>query len=209
MNHLLKNLKFLPFRKVVLQGATLIVYLSVLLCGTAGLAQSERPRTVGEGAQAAGTSEDWAKKISAEEQAAIERAGRGNDRVKAYVKLAEVRLQNARAALERGEFTASNEQLEAYTALIASAGEYARVNIPKRDKAHKTLEQALRSELRLLEGVRRDTSIDYAEPVEKAIAMAKRMRSQSLNLLLGNGTFLSEQEQDSTKKAPEEKSEEN
>ncbi|HYE74562.1 MAG TPA: hypothetical protein VEF04_14580, partial [Blastocatellia bacterium] len=209
MNYPLKNISC-QFRNAALSYAILIGYLATLLCVTPGFAQSERPRTATGASQATNsTTEDWFKKLSAEEQSAIDRSGKGNDRVKTYVRLAEVRLQNARAALSRDELAASGEQLNFYIALIASAGEYTRAYVPQRDKAHKTLEQALRSHLRLLEGIRRDTSADYAEPVGKALAMANRLRVQSLNLLLGNGAFLSEQEKDAPKKDPEEKSEEN
>jgi hypothetical protein len=125
--------------------------------------------------------------------------------VKAYVKLAEARLRSARDAVTRGEYAAAAEQIAAYEALVADAGEFTKSSVPKRDKAHKTLEQALRVQLRLLEGVRRDTSAEYADPVEQAIKTASRVRTQALDLLVGNGMFLSspEEKKSSSENTPE------
>jgi hypothetical protein len=172
-------------------------------------AQAERPRTVNDdqmppGPQQAQANEER-RKPTADEQSALDRAGGGNDRVKAYVKLAEARLRSARDAVTRAEYAAAAEQVAAYEALIADAGEFTKSSVPKRDKAHKTLEQALRVQLRLLEGVRRDTSAEYTDPVEQAIKTASRVRTQALDLLVGNGLFLSspEEKKSSSESTPE------
>jgi hypothetical protein len=170
-------------------------------------AQSERPRTVSSAVPAADGTQagEWRRNLTSDEQRAIERAGGGNDRVKTYVRLAETRLHSAREALNQDDFAAAEKQLEAYAALVGDAGQFTKSSVPMRDKAHKTLEQALRVQIRLLEGIRRDTPADHADTVEKAIATANRVRTQALNLLLGSGTFLSEPEKE-TKKTPDEKS---
>ena len=80
-----------------------------------------------------------------------------------------------------------------YAALVADVGQFSKDSVPKRDKAHKTLEVALREQLRALEGIRRDTSASYAENAEKALKLVNQVRRQALSLLLGEG-FLTETE---------------
>lgn len=184
---------------VVLTGCLVAVFGTGIFA-----AQPEHPRT-GQSGNESG-SDGVRKKLTPEEQSAIDRAGGGNDRVKVYVRLAETRLRNTREALSREDYKTADENLEAYVVLISDAGQFTKNSVPQRDKAHKTLEQALRAQLRLLEGIRRDTLAEHAEPAERALATANRVRTQSLNLLLGGGTFLADPENETPKKSPEEKS---
>jgi hypothetical protein len=154
--------------------------------------QSDRPRTVGVGEMPGeGQADGWRKNLTSDEQSALDRAGGGNDRVKTYVKLADARLVGAREALGRGDHAAADEQLKAYAALVSDAGRFTKSSVPLRDKAHKTLEQALRVQLRTLEGIRRDTPAEHQELAEVVLATARFVRTQAIDLLVGSGTFLS------------------
>jgi len=144
------------------------------------------------------------KKLTAEEQAALNRPEGPNGRAKTYARLSEARLKSARAALGREEYAAADEELKVYTALVADAGRYLAASAPRRDRAHKTIEQALREQIRVLEGIRRDETSAHIDVAEKALATAQRIRRQALNSLLGDGkTFLKDPELAEPKKAPE------
>lgn len=137
--------------------------------------------------------DDWKSKLTAEERNAISKPENSNERVKTYLRLADSRLKSARNYLDRDDFTGADEQIMGYAALIADVGQFTRDSVPKRDKAHKTLEVALREQLRALEGLRRDTSATYAETTDKALKLVNQVRRQALGLLLGEG-FLTETE---------------
>lgn len=134
---------------------------------------------------------EWKNKLTAEERTTFSKPDSPNDRMKTFVRLAESRLKSARDYLVRDDYTGADEQIMGYAALVAEAGQFSKISVPKRDKAHKTLEVSLREQTRTLEGIRRDTSVNYAETIEKALKLANQVRRQALNLLLGEG-FLSE-----------------
>ncbi len=136
---------------------------------------------------------DWKNKLTAEERTAISKPDSPNDRIKTYLRLAESRLRSARSYLDREDYTGADEQILGYTALIAEVGQFSKDSVPKRDKAHKTLEVSLREQLRALEGLRRDTAASYAESAEKALKLVNQVRRQALGLLLGEG-FLTDTE---------------
>jgi hypothetical protein len=135
--------------------------------------------------------DDWKSKLTAEERSAFSKPDNPNDRMKTFARLAESRLKSARDYLTRDDYTGADEQIMGYAALVAQVGQFSKESVPKRDKAHKTLEVALREQTRLLEGIRRDTSVSYAETIEKALKLAHQVRRQALSLLLGEG-FLTE-----------------
>lgn len=165
----------------------LLASLFLLASFTIRAAQAERPRTT----QPEKT-DDWKSKLTAEERSELSKPESPNDRMKTYLRLAQLRLKNVRDQVSREDFTAADEQLEGYTALIADAGDFSKNSVPKRDKAHKTLETSLREQVRTLEGLKRDISAVRAEAIEKALKIANHVRRQALNLLLGDGGFLSE-----------------
>lgn len=134
---------------------------------------------------------DWKNKLTAEERSTFSKTDSLNDRMKTFTRLAESRLKSARDYLTRDDYTGADEQIMGYAALLAEAGQFSKLSVPKRDKALKTLEISLREQIRLLEGIRRDTSANYAETIEKALKLANQVRRQALNSLLGDG-FLSE-----------------
>ena len=134
---------------------------------------------------------DWKNKLTAEERTTFSKPDSPNDRMKSFVRLAESRLKSARDYLARDDYTGADEQVMGYAALVAEAGQFSKASVPKRDKSLKTLEVALREQTRILEAIRRDTSVNYAETIEKALKLANQVRRQALNLLLGEG-FLSE-----------------
>lgn len=131
--------------------------------------------------------DDWKTKLTAEERSAIDKPDSPNDRMKTFSRLAASRLKAARDYLTRDDFTGANEQIMGYAALVAEVGQFSKASVPKRNKAHKTLEIALREQTRALESIRRDTSVNYTETVEKVIKLVGQVRRQALNLLLGEG----------------------
>ncbi len=56
----------------------------------------------------------------------------------------------------------------------------------------KPLEQGLHSQIRVLEGIRRDVTVIHLDLAEKALAAANRVRHQALNALIGDGKILKE-----------------
>jgi len=169
--------------------------------------EPSRPRTVA-GANAEMQSpeaiDEALKKLTAEEQAALNRSGNPRDRVRTYIRLSEARLKNAHAIAGQETAAGIDEQLEAYTALIADAGRFTAASVPPRDKAYKALEQTLREQIRVLEGIRRDVSAAHIDLVEQALATANRVRRQALNALLSDGkALLKDPESDRPKKDPE------
>ncbi len=152
--------------------------------------QTERPRLATPQPDKV---EDWKNRLTEEELSAIGKSESPNNRMKTYVQLSAQRLKKAREFVNQEDFAATSEQIKGYTALIADAGRVSKESIPKHDKAHKTLEVALREQVRLLEGLRHDLSISYFEVVEIALKTALQVRRQALNLLLGEG-ILSETE---------------
>lgn len=173
------NYKILLLASLVL-GAMLAVYA----------AQTARPRLADTG-QGEKTN-DWKSKLTNEERDLLSRSESPNDHVKTYLRLAEQRLKNIRDLANREDFTAAGEQIIGYTALIAEAGNYTKTSVQKRDKAHKTLETALREQIRTLDGIRHDVSSKQAELIDEALKIVNQVRRQSLNLLLGDGGILSE-----------------
>ena len=137
--------------------------------------------------------EDWKNQLTEEELSAIGKTENPNNRMKTYVRLSEQRLKKARDYVNQENYVATSEQIKGYTALIADAGRVSKESIPKRDKAHKTLELALREQMRVLEGLKHDIGASYLEVVEMAFKTAQQIRRQALNLLLGEG-ILSETE---------------
>ena len=137
--------------------------------------------------------DDWKSKLTSEERSAISKPEGANDRVKTYLRLADSRLKSTRSYLDRDDYTGADEQLMGYAALIADVGQFTKDSVPKRDKAHKTLEVTLREQLRSLEGIRRDISASYSENAEKALKLVNQVRRQALGLLLGEG-FLKDTE---------------
>ncbi len=137
--------------------------------------------------------DDWKNKLTSEERSAINKPEGANDRVKTYLRLADSRLKSARSYLDRNDHTGADEQIMGYAALIADVGQFTKESVPKRDKAHKTLEVTLREQLRSLEGIRRDSPASYAENAEKALKLVNQVRRQALGLLLGEG-FLTDTE---------------
>ena len=135
--------------------------------------------------------DDWKSKLTAEERSVFSRSDSPNDRMKTFVRLADSRLKSVRDYLAREDYTGADEQVMGYAALVAEVGQFSKDTVPKRDKAHKTLEVALREQSRTLEGIRRDISVNYIETTDRALKLVNQVRRQALNLLLGEG-FLSE-----------------
>jgi hypothetical protein len=150
-------------------------------------AQAERPRTVTPATIQDEKEEDWKSKLTTEELSAINKPDSPKDRVKTSLRLAEVRLKNARSHLEREDYRGASEQIMGYAALVEDVGQFSKSSIAKRDKVHKTLEVTLREQLRVLEGIRRDISASHAATIEKALKLVNQIRRQSLGLLLGEG----------------------
>ncbi len=146
--------------------------------------QTERPRLATPQPDKV---EDWKNRLTEEELSAIGKSESPNNRMKTYVQLSAQRLKKAREFVNQEDFAATSEQIKGYTALIADAGRVSKESIPKHDKAHKTLEVALREQVRLLEGLRHDLSTSYLDVVEIALKTALQVRRQALNLLLGEG----------------------
>jgi hypothetical protein len=141
-------------------------------------------------AQASGILEDLAKKLTAEERTALNRPDDPNGRAKTYVKLMRERLKTARNLLTREQYAATSEQLEVYVGLVDDASRFLSTSVRPRDKAHKTLEQGLKEQIRVLEGIRRDVTAAHLEIAEKALETANRVRRQALNALLGDGKII-------------------
>ncbi len=143
-------------------------------------------------AQASGSLEDLAKKLTTEERTALNRPDDPHGRIKTYVRLMEARLNAARAYLNKEQYTATDEQLEVYAGLVDEVGRFRAASVRPRDKANKTLEQGLREQIRVLEGIRRDVTVMHLDLAEKALAAANRVRRQALNALIGDGKILKE-----------------
>lgn len=160
--------------------AALLMWMSVLLVN----GQTERPRlAVPQPEKIA----DWKNLLTEEELSALSKSQRPNSRMKTYVRLSAQRLKNAREYINQENFAEAEEQVKGYTALIADAGRVSKESIPIGDKAHKTLELALRAQIRLLEGLKRDLSSAYDEVTEVALQTTEQVRQQALNLLFGTG----------------------
>ncbi|HZS05894.1 MAG TPA: hypothetical protein VFD58_13730 [Blastocatellia bacterium] len=144
----------------------------------------DRPRTVAENQQP-DKPPDALKKLTAEEQTAINSGGGANDRTKNYLRVAGGRLKNTRALLDQEKYSEAEEQLEIYAAVIADAGRFLAASVKPRDKAHKTMEQNLKEQLHQLDGIRRDTPAAYLDAADKAVKTAERVRLQSLKAALG------------------------
>jgi hypothetical protein len=138
--------------------------------------------------------DDWKSKLTSEERSAVSKPDSPNDRIKTYVRLTESRLRNARDHATREDYVAVDEEIKAYFALISDAGQFTKTSVPKRDKAHKTLETSLRDQLRSLESLQREVTVSHVELIQKTIKLANQIRRQSINLLLGDEGILSEKE---------------
>ncbi len=124
------------------------------------------------------------KKLTAEEQAKINRESKPKNRIKAYLRVMEARLKQVRAPLSSGQYRATSEHLEIYTALVDDAARYLDGAVRPRDNTYKQLELGLRDQLRLLEGLSRDMPAAYLEPVEQAMATVNRVRRHALDSLI-------------------------
>jgi hypothetical protein len=149
--------------------------------------------------------EELATKLTSDERAALTRPDDPGGRVKTYSRLAHARLKAARDLLTQDQYQATQDQLEIYTALVEDAGRFLAASVPPRNRANKTIEQELREQIRVLEGVRRDLPAAYVEIAEKALAVANRVRLQALNAFLGDGkSILLKDQTGKSKKVPEE-----
>ena len=160
-------------------------FLVILLCGTPGglghPLQKERPS-------------ELRAKMSNEERTALSRQETNNDKIKTYLRFAEQRLRSARVLVDKDEHAEAGKEVVGYATLIADAGIFTRASVPKRDKAHKTLETALREQYRVLEGLKRDIGVSQVAVMEEALRIVVKVRRQSLNLFLGEDKVLSESE---------------
>lgn len=130
------------------------------------------------------------KKLTPEEQAALNKSGdSANDRVKNYLRIAVVRLKNARALLDTDKYAEADEQIEIYRALVEDAGRFLSA-VKSRDKSHKTMEQGLKEQLRLLEGIRRDTPATHFDVADEAVKTCERVRIQALKSALAADDLL-------------------
>jgi len=176
----------------------MIVILLAAMTGLtdyAGAQESTQASDPGNTIKSAELPDETIRKYSAEESKALNRREGANDRIKTYVRLARVRLKNARDLLEIEDYAGADEQIQVYTTLVADAGRFREAAVGPYDKANKTLEQGLFEQLRTLDGIRRNTISTYAKGAEKAYILATRVRLQSLSALLGTGkTLLSRSE---------------
>ena len=138
--------------------------------------------------------DDWKSKLTSEERSAVSKPDSPNDRIKTYMRLTDSRLRSARDHATREDYVAVDEEIKAYFALISDAGQFTKASVPKRDKAHKTLETSLRDQLRTLESLQREVTVSHVELIQKTIKLANQIRRQSINLLLGDEGILSEKE---------------
>ena len=139
--------------------------------------------------------DDWKSKLTSEERSAVSKPDSPNDRIKTYMRLTDSRLRSARDHATREDYVAVDEEIKVYFALISDAGQFTKASVPKRDKAHKTLETSLRDQLRTLESLQREVTVSHVELIQKTIKLANQIRRQSINLLLGDEGILSEKEQ--------------
>jgi hypothetical protein len=130
------------------------------------------------------------EKFSTEEYKALNRSEGANERIKTYIRLARVRLKNARDLLDMDDYSGADEQIQVYTGLISEAGRFRETSVGQYDKANKTLEQGLFEQLRVLDSIRRNTISRYFEGADQAYILATRVRLQSLGALLGTGKTL-------------------
>ena len=134
--------------------------------------------------KSADQSDEILKKLTPEEQAALNKSGdSANDRVKSYLRIASARLKNARTLLDADKDAEADEQIAIYTALVEDAGRFLS-SVKPRDKSHKTMEQGLKGQLRLLEGFRRDTPATHFDVADEAVKLCERVRIQALKSAL-------------------------
>jgi hypothetical protein len=162
--------------------------MKVLLIVMLGLI-SIAPAVAQEG-QSANKTNELLKKLPPEEQAALNKTGdSANDRVKNYLRVAAGKLKNARALLDTDKYAEADEQIQIYTAVINDAGRFLS-SVRSRDKAHKTMEQGLKEQLRLLEGIRRDTPAEHFDVADDAVKTSERVRIQALKAALAADDLL-------------------
>ncbi|HWQ34223.1 MAG TPA: hypothetical protein VNQ79_15350 [Blastocatellia bacterium] len=164
--------------------------MKALLIVTLGLisAISPAPAAAQEG-QSADKTNELLKKLTPEEQAALSKSDSANDRVKNYLRVAAGRLKNARALLDTDKYAEADEQIQIYTAVINDAGRFL-TSVRARDKAHKTMEQGLKEQLRLLEGIRRNTPAEHFDVADDAVRTSERVRIQALKAALAADDLL-------------------
>jgi hypothetical protein len=158
--------------------------LSLCLAQSAIFESAPEVWIVSPGAQTPDEVAGTLKKLTAEEQVKINRESKPKNRVKAYLRVMDARLKQARALLSSDQYRATSEQLEIYAALVEDAARYLDGAVRPRDNTYKQLELGLRDQLRLLEGISRDMPAAYLEPVEQAIATVNRVRRHALDLLI-------------------------
>ena len=169
------------------QPLILLVFLLLYSAFSAAHGQAERPRLTPPQPDKI---EDWKNRLTEEELSALNKTDNPNNRMKTYVRLSAQRLKKAREYVNQDNYADSSEQIKGYTFLIADAGRISK-EFPKGDKAHKTLEIALREQVRLLEGFQYEIGTAHLEVVKLALQTANEVRRQALKLFLGNENLLS------------------
>jgi hypothetical protein len=172
-----------------------LIIVAILLAAITGSAQyagaQESVRTGNFGAgntvKTPEVQEETIGKFSTEEYKALNRSEGAHNRIKTYIRLASIRLKNARELLDMDDYSGADEQIQVYTALVAEAGRFRETSVGPYDKANKTLEQGLFEQLRVLDSIRRNTISKYFEGADQAYILATRVRLQSLGALLGTG----------------------
>jgi len=125
-----------------------------------------------------------AMSLTSDERGAIDRQQSEKDKVKAFLKVADLRLNNAMLLTVRGDFQRASNDLSVYSELVSSAREYIQ-GLPGKEKKRfglfKMLEQRLLAQIRYLESIERDFPFDQSALATSVLNKAREVRFLTLD----------------------------
>jgi len=136
-------------------------------------------------------------RLNAGERSRIAKETDEKDRLKAYLKIADERLNNARQSTKVGDYAKAAGEIQAYTQAITEAADAIRgsQNKKKRESLHKMMEMRLFRHIPYLEGLEREFPFNQAEPIATALSRARSLRIDSLNAVFGDANILKKPEE--------------
>jgi hypothetical protein len=162
--------------------AVLLVGL-IILCAPAAKAQDDPPPLPVDPTPLANL-------LTAQEKALLTDAHNLKKAVEAYMKIAEVRVEAALAAVKSNDALRAERELDVFQKAMAECVKAAEALDDGKRNAAKKVEQSLYKELRTLESVERLFPAERVQFAEAAIKRAKRFRVQMLNIAIASGEVL-------------------
>ncbi|HET9531733.1 MAG TPA: hypothetical protein VFQ92_15350 [Blastocatellia bacterium] len=139
--------------------------------------------------------------LSAQDKEELKKASSPQKKVEAYLKIADIHLDAALAAINASNSALAERELDIYNKTIDEAAKTAFSQDDKKRRLSKKLEQKLYKQLRTLETIERLFPLERVAFAEAAIKNARQTRVQALNAAFAGGEILKVPDEEEKKPA--------